>query len=694
MYSWSRLGIGEKVRGPAGCNYGIATGERSGIVVVDIDNKPGVDLSAMMARFPDTYTVQTPTGGFHLYYEHPGWRVKTSAGEFAPGVDVRADGGYAAAVGSRGRNGREYEVSRDIPIAPFPEVLEAWDGIVPRAASSLGSSPVARGQDAADWNFRWNEALRHCQTCVATAPGDGGATLFTVAQVLVRTYELPLDLAMMLLVQVWNPRVQDEHGQPYPWDEDDFIRKLEQARDVGTFAVGCAPEGMQDLGAVFAEVRLAEKVSVASPRKVKAAGHVYKCKPGDVPNGERSKASLGDVIRVLSSHPDWAGTFQYDAFADKIIAVDPPIRLQAEGPLGLQDVDVINVRLELEVMHDMLIGKEQAWDAVSSAAHLHTFHPVQDYLRSLPAGDPRVFDGLAARLFGAIEPIEEVFLRKFMVAAVRRAFKPGTKVDSALVLYEEAGGKQKTTFIKELFGFDWVTTLSHKTAEVGRMIQGNWCIDMGEMGAVTKGELEEMNEFMTACDDFYRAPYGRTFQRRLRGAVLTGTTNNPSFMRTSAHARRFWPIEIRKMIDMAYLRANRDMLWAAAVALAFATPMSDWLFDGAHWLDGAELVDAAGVGEAYQDQDAWHDSIEQHLHGRTLTTPAEIYAVLFAGGQGEGGFDNRKKARIIQALKHIGCVSKATRVSGKVAKRWHVPKRLAELPLAQSGPPMPDFGPS
>jgi len=696
MYAWSRLAAAEKVHGPAGCGYGIATGMRSGIVVVDVDVKDGVDGRAAVSHLPPTYTVRTPTGGYHYYYAYPGWRVRTSAGEFAPGVDIRGDGGYVVAPGSKHANSGFYTVCSDVEISEFPEALEAWDGIVAREASSLVESPLARGQDHTDWNFRWNEAIRHCQACVATAPGDGGAALFVVAQVLVRTYELPLDAAMALLVQVWNPRVLDADGNPYPWDEDDFVRKLEQARDVGTFRVGCAPEGMQDLGAVFAEVRLEQKVSIAAPRKVKAEGHTYKCKPGDVPNGERSKASLGDVIRVLSTHPDWAGTFQYDEFADRIIAVDPPIALLAEGPKGLQDVDVINVRLELEVMHDMLVGKDQAWDAVVSAAGQHTFHPVQDYLRSLPVGDPRMFDGLAARLFGAIAPIEEVFLRKFMVAAVRRAFKPGTKVDSALVLYEEAGGKQKTTFIKELFGFDWVASLSHNTPEVGRKLQGNWCLDMGEMGAVTKGELEDINEFMTACDDHYRAPYSRTFQRRARGAVLTGTTNNPSFMRTSAHARRFWPIEIRKMIDMTYLRANRDAMWAAAVALAFASPMSDWLFDGAHWLDGTELAAGVVVGLEYQDRDAWHESIEQYLYGRTLTTPTEIYTCLFAGAQGEGGYDNRKRDRIVRVLRHIGCVSRATRIEGRVIKRWHVPEELAMLQLAMrlGEPSLPDPRPS
>lgn len=448
-------------------------------------------------------------------------------------------------------------------------------------------------------------------------------------------------------------------------------------------SLGVVPFGTaaaNDLHKIMLEV-LAPKTT----RRTKNPNHVYKCFPGHPPNGERNKASLAETMQILIGHPHWQGVFQYDEFADRIIAVDPPIPLKGEGKQGLQDVDAINVRMQLEVMHDILVGKDQAWDATVAAANVHTFHPVQDYLRALQPGNPRLFDGLAHRLFGATDPIEEVFLRKFMVAAVRRVFCPGTKVDSALVLYEEEGGKQKSTFVKELFGHAWVAPLGVKamgSEEVGRKLQGNWCYEMGEMGAVTHGELEVVNEFMTAIDDHYRAPYGRVYQRRERQCVFTGTTNNRAFIRTSAHGRRFWPIEIRKMIDLTFLRAHRDDLWAAAVALAFATPMSDWMFDNAHWLTGEELAAASYLGKEYQDRDAWFDAVEEYCSGRSMVTCKEVYAARFAQQGGEGGYDNAKQARIVKVLRHLGCKEGFERRGGKILRGWRVPEPLASEALA------------
>lgn len=455
--------------------------------------------------------------------------------------------------------------------------------------------------------------------------------------------------------------------------------------DAGQYlaALGVHPFGTRQ--AVEMKAALVDAMAPRTVRKVKNPAHVYKCRPGQPPNGERNKASLAETMQVLISHPDWQGVFQYDEFADRIIAVDPPIPLKGEGKQGLQDVDAINVRFQLEVMHDLLVGKDQAWDATVSAANVHTFHPVQDYLRALPPGDPALFNGLAHRLFGATDPIEEVFLRKFMVAAVRRVFCPGTKVDSALVLYEEEGGKQKSTFVKELFGHAWVAPLGVKamgSEEVGRKLQGNWCYEMGEMGAVTHGELEVVNEFMTAIDDHYRAPYGRVYQRRERQCVFTGTTNNRSFIRTSAHGRRFWPIEIRKMIDLTFMRAHRDDLWAAAMSLAFATPMSEWLFDNAHWLTGEELAAASRIGKDYQDRDAWYDTVEAYCSGRKLVTCKDVYASNFAQQGGDGGYDNAKQARIVKVLRHLGCKEGFERRGSRVIRGWKIPEPLASESLA------------
>lgn len=72
---------------------GVATGERSGLSVLDIDNKPGaLDWwSAHRNRLPQTRTHRTRSGGLHLWMRHqPGMR--SSVAKIAPGIDVRADG--------------------------------------------------------------------------------------------------------------------------------------------------------------------------------------------------------------------------------------------------------------------------------------------------------------------------------------------------------------------------------------------------------------------------------------------------------------------------------------------------------------------------------------------------------------------------------------------------------------------------
>jgi Bifunctional DNA primase/polymerase, N-terminal len=72
---------------------GVATGASSGIAVVDIDPRNGGRkwLDANHHRLPMTRTHQTRGGGLHLIYRHaPGLRCR----QIAPGVDLKADGGY------------------------------------------------------------------------------------------------------------------------------------------------------------------------------------------------------------------------------------------------------------------------------------------------------------------------------------------------------------------------------------------------------------------------------------------------------------------------------------------------------------------------------------------------------------------------------------------------------------------------
>ncbi len=74
---------------------GIPTGAASGLDVLDLDPRHGSEAwwAANHHRIPATLIHETRSGGKHLVFRHRAG-LRSSVGAVAPGVDVRADGGY------------------------------------------------------------------------------------------------------------------------------------------------------------------------------------------------------------------------------------------------------------------------------------------------------------------------------------------------------------------------------------------------------------------------------------------------------------------------------------------------------------------------------------------------------------------------------------------------------------------------
>ena len=79
-------------------NVAIPTGAVSGLVVIDVDRKDGRDGAEAYINLglPETLAINTPTGGMHAYFRHPGVEVRNRA-NWLPGIDIRGDGGYVIA---------------------------------------------------------------------------------------------------------------------------------------------------------------------------------------------------------------------------------------------------------------------------------------------------------------------------------------------------------------------------------------------------------------------------------------------------------------------------------------------------------------------------------------------------------------------------------------------------------------------
>lgn len=145
-------------------NVGIATGP-SGLVVVDLDvPKPGepappkpwnqlgittgADVLAAVADharqpWPHTHTVQTPTGGLHLYFTAPtGSTLRNTQGRLGWKIDTRAAGGYVLAAGSLTPAGR-YVVIDDRDPIPLPHWLA--DRLTTKPAPTEPATPIPAG---------------------------------------------------------------------------------------------------------------------------------------------------------------------------------------------------------------------------------------------------------------------------------------------------------------------------------------------------------------------------------------------------------------------------------------------------------------------------------------------------------------------------------------------------------------------
>lgn len=106
-------------------NVGIAC--RDTCIVIDVDVKDGKQGAASLKRLvaqglPKTLTVRTPSGGLHLYYQHPGGFIKSVVNHW-PGVDIRGNGGFVVAPGSV-KAKKSYDVVHGMRPAQWPSHID------------------------------------------------------------------------------------------------------------------------------------------------------------------------------------------------------------------------------------------------------------------------------------------------------------------------------------------------------------------------------------------------------------------------------------------------------------------------------------------------------------------------------------------------------------------------------------------
>ena len=292
-------------------NIGVATGEASGIVVLDVDAPNGAhkhDGAKALAEagivLPDTAVAETPNGGRHYYFKAQGAKSKSKAnitvgGQALMGVDVRAEGGYIVAVGSV-IDGRPYKWIYDADLADIPEELKQVDEPKPPQPDQP-PSPLANSQDAA------RRASAYLATMPEAISGQGGHNaLMSAAGALVVGFRLDDETAFRLLWDEYNPRCKP------PWTEKEIRHKLTDARKNPPRQWGELLEAEASTSTALARTGAEAKLR-KSAKGGTAAEHsrrLDKWRPNDVANTDLLLEILGEDFKFDATRGKH-GTFRH-----------------------------------------------------------------------------------------------------------------------------------------------------------------------------------------------------------------------------------------------------------------------------------------------------------------------------------------------------------------------------------------------
>lgn len=198
------------------------------------------------------------------------------------------------------------------------------------------------------------------------------------------------------------------------------------------------------------------------------------------------------------------------------------------------------------------------------------YHPVKEYLGKLSWDGVERLDTLLIDYLGAEDtPYVRAAIRKTLVAAVARIYRPGVKFDSILVLNGAQGIGKSTLFLK--LGGPWysdslsISDMKDKTAP--EKLQGYWILELGELAGIKKMDVETVKSFITRTDDKYRQSYGVSVESHPRSCIIVGTTNSDGgFLRDITGNRRFWPVRVTGSGKYhAWELSEVDQIWAEAI---------------------------------------------------------------------------------------------------------------------------------
>lgn len=323
--------------------------------------------------------------------------------------------------------------------------------------------------------------------------------------------------------------------------------------------------------------------------------------------------SVYNLNLILNNDPDFQ-SFAFNELANRIQITGPLPWERPEGNSFWQDADTAQLKSIIDIRY-LAFSSRNHDVAFTKAADDRHFHPVRDYLNSLPEWDgvKRVEDLFIKYLQAEDTEYVRTVTRKTFAAAVARIYVPGIKFDCVPVLDGDQG-IGKSTIVKDLVSPEYysetlsLTDMDDKSG--AEKLQGFWAVEIGELAGMKKADIEKVKAFLSTCDDKYRPSYGRVVESHPRQCIIIATVNGErGYLRDITGNRRFWVIKLHQKKQKKtwnFTPEFRAQFWAEAKEI--------WKSGEKLYLEGDVLAEAEKMQQSAMEVDERVGMVEEYLN--------------------------------------------------------------------------------
>jgi predicted P-loop ATPase len=386
---------------------------------------------------------------------------------------------------------------------------------------------------------------------------------------------------------------------------------LDETEVTSRLITACAQSGAFDsdrLETIKGEITRAVNDGAKSPRQVSAWKTGLRVTDKGV-----IMATPANMLHIFRFHPAIKDCFAFNVREQsiEIIKRTPWDREGSPLPRACKDHDDVEAAAWLNQIGMITAGIAQISGIINAVAQHNTTDAVTAYLdRLIWDGVPRVAKWLSHAAGVSDTHYHSEISRKFLISMVARAYDPGCKADHMLILCG-AQGTLKSSMLAALAGgvaggfADAVGDITNPKDFVPNLM-GPWLLEIPELSAFSRKEVENIKQFLTAQRDRHRLAYGRRAVDIPRRCIFAGTTNDKDPLQDNTGNRRFWPVDVVR-IDLRWVIDNRDQLFAEAVTMFRA---------GEPWyLTGPALTEAQKMQADHTAADPWEEKILYYING-------------------------------------------------------------------------------